>query len=48
MKVDISECLNELQTFVSFDLNVAMHSRIAESCLCLNSLSLRLDSEKSQ
>jgi len=47
MKVDVSECSDELQTFISSDLNVAMHSRTAESRLCFNSLSFQLDSEES-
>jgi len=33
--------------FISSDLNVAMHSRTAESHLCFNSLNSRLDSEES-
>jgi len=47
MKVDVSECSNELQTFISSDLNVAMRSRTAESCLCLDSLNSQLNSEES-
>ncbi len=47
MKVDVSECSDELQTFISSDLNVAMRSRTVKSRLCLDSSSSRLDSEES-
>ncbi len=48
MKVDVSECSDKLQTFVSSDLNVAMHSHTAELHLYLNSSNLQLNSEESQ
>ena len=41
MKVNVSECLNKLQTFISFNSNVAMHLHITESCLCFNSSSFQ-------
>ncbi len=48
MKVDVSECSDELQMFISSDLNIAMHLHIAESRLCLDSSNLQLNSEESQ
>ncbi len=47
MKVDVSKCLNKLQTFISSDLNVAMRLYTVESRLYLDSSNLQLNLKES-